>query len=113
MIKICDNTNVGDLSNLTMNSTTISLFSNDITGTLPRLSQFVNTFDARNNSIQGSLSSLLCQEMEGNLTILDLSDNLLSGGLTDCWKNLLKLVRSIDFSNNNLSGTIPDDLFKL
>ena len=39
-IEICDNTNVGDLSNLTMNSTPISLFLNDISGTLPRLSQF-------------------------------------------------------------------------
>ncbi|XP_054813232.1 receptor-like protein EIX2 [Prosopis cineraria] len=108
------NTIVADISNVLLNSTDVRLYSNQIRGTLPRLSPNVVWFNAKNNSFHGSLSPLLCQKMSGRcqLIYLVLSDNFLSGELTDCWTNW-KSLAIISLSNNNLAGTIPRSLIFL
>ncbi|KAI9101403.1 hypothetical protein K1719_023885 [Acacia pycnantha] len=105
------NTIGGDICNVLLNSTDIRLYSNKIKGTLPQLSPNVVWFNAKNNSFEGSLSPLLCQKMNGRsqLIFLDLSDNFLSGDLTDCWMNWKSLFL-VRLSNNNLTGTISISL---
>ncbi|KAI9086045.1 hypothetical protein K1719_032122 [Acacia pycnantha] len=101
-----------DMSGVLLNSTYINLNSNKFKGNLPRLSVNVVTFNARNNSFQGSISSLLCQEVHNgrsNLRYLDISSNLLSGGLTNCWMHWKSLV-IIRLGENNLTGTIPPSI---
>ncbi|XP_028755418.1 receptor-like protein EIX1 [Neltuma alba] len=102
-----ENTIDWDISDVLLNSTYVSLSSNKFKGNLPRLSPNVVTFNARNNSFQGSISSLLCQKMSGrsNLKYLDMSNNLLSGGLTNCWMHWKSLV-IIRLGGNNLTGTV-------
>ncbi|XP_041025214.1 receptor-like protein EIX2 [Juglans microcarpa x Juglans regia] len=94
----------------------------------------------RSNSFEGSIPSQLC--LLSGLQILDLADNYLSGGIPPCLGNLstktrdeffltevemlvvmkgkeylhylnLFLVYSLDLSNNNLSGEIPDSITSL
>ncbi|KAG7963398.1 hypothetical protein I3843_09G115600 [Carya illinoinensis] len=94
----------------------------------------------RSNSFEGSIPSQLC--LLSGLQILDLADNYLSGGIPPCLGNLstqtgndfssddvemllvtkgkeylydsnLRLVYSLDLSNNNLSGEIPDNITSL
>ncbi|KAK9279378.1 hypothetical protein L1049_013057 [Liquidambar formosana] len=59
----------------------------------------------------GSISSL-SSITGGALTYIDLSNNLLSGGLPDCWMNFPKLV-VLNLENNNLSGEIPSSIGSL
>ncbi|KAF5475103.1 hypothetical protein F2P56_006945 [Juglans regia] len=92
------------------------------------------------NSFEGSIPSQLC--LLSGLKILDLAGNYLSGGIPPCLGNLstgtrdhdyksfvemlvvtkgkeypydsiLPLVHSLDLSNNNLSGEIPDNITSL
>ncbi|KAF5475104.1 hypothetical protein F2P56_006946 [Juglans regia] len=93
----------------------------------------------KSNSFEGSIPSQLC--LLSGLKILDLADNYLSGGIPPCLGNLstgtrddydssgemlvdlkgneylydsiLRLVYSLDLSNNNLSGEIPDSITSL
>ncbi|KAF7822873.1 receptor-like protein EIX2 [Senna tora] len=105
------NTIDGDISIVLLNSTIIILESNNLKGSLPRLSENVVFLRMLNNSMTGSISSLLCQKMNGTtqLQYLKTTDNVLSGGLSDCWMNWKKLV-VIKLGRNNLTGTIPSSM---
>ncbi|CAJ1976848.1 unnamed protein product [Sphenostylis stenocarpa] len=103
----------GNLSNVLLNSTFISLSSNDLKGLLPRLSSNVVVVRLPNNSLSGNMSFLLCDhEMlsgNNNLEYLDISLNLVSGGLTNCWENWKSLVH-INLGSNNITGEIPSSM---
>ncbi|XP_061347794.1 receptor-like protein EIX2, partial [Gastrolobium bilobum] len=104
----------GDLSKVLLNSTYITLLSNDLKGSLPRLSSNVVVVVMRSNSLSGSISPLLCDHKmllngKSNLVYLDISDNHLSGGLTNCWQNWKSLVH-INLGSNNLTGKIPPSM---
>ncbi|ESW15616.1 hypothetical protein PHAVU_007G087200 [Phaseolus vulgaris] len=103
----------GNLSNVVLNSTFISLSSNDLKGWLPRLSSNVVVVRLSNNSLSGNMSSLLCDDEmlngKSNLVYLDISLNLLSGGLTNCWENWKSLVH-VNLGSNNLTGKVPTSI---
>nr|XP_029118132.1 receptor-like protein EIX2 [Elaeis guineensis] len=61
------------------------------------------------NNLSGEISLSLCHLRYG---ALDLSKNLLSGELPDCW-NHSSLIIVMDFSNNSLSGSIPPSICSL
>ncbi|XP_020965075.1 receptor-like protein kinase 5 [Arachis ipaensis] len=106
-----NNTIEGDLSEVLLNSSVISISSNNMKGGLPRLSSNVVFFQLNNNSLSGSISHLLChsKKINNELQYLDLSNNNLSGGLTDCWMNW-KSLGHVNLGGNNLSGNIPPSM---
>ncbi|KAK7383406.1 hypothetical protein VNO78_29085 [Psophocarpus tetragonolobus] len=108
-----DNLIDGNLSNVLLNSTYIDLSSNGLKGCLPRLSPNVAIASLANNSLSGGMSPLLCDDKmlnrKNKLLFLDISDNHLSGELTNCWKNWKSLV-AIHLGGNNLKGKIPSSL---
>ncbi|KAL1298129.1 hypothetical protein HN51_026603 [Arachis hypogaea] len=106
-----NNTIEGDLSEVLLNSSFIILSSNNLKGGLPQLSSNVIFFQLTNSSLSGSISHLLCHNKKSNnkLHYLDISDNDLSGGLTDCWMNW-KSLRHVNLGGNNLHGSIPPSM---
>ncbi|CBI23419.3 unnamed protein product, partial [Vitis vinifera] len=92
----------------------IYLCSNKFTGPLPRISSKTFSLDLSHNSFNGSLSPILCQQNneENILWSLDLSGNILSGELPDCWASwtLLMVLRS---QNNILTGHLPSSMGSL
>lgn len=88
----------------------IDLSVNNFSGPLPRFPPSVESLVLAKNSFSGNLSSL-CEliHVNNSLDYLDLSSNLFSGSLPDCWTYGEKLV-VLDLANNSLSGNIPDSI---
>ncbi|GAU18478.1 hypothetical protein TSUD_366610 [Trifolium subterraneum] len=103
-----------DMSNVLINSNVALLPGNSLSGGLPRLTSNVNVFRISGNNLSGSLSPLICSNMseQGNLKMLDVSNNLLSGGLPDCWVNWKSLIHVV-LGGNNLTGLIPHSMGSL
>ncbi|XP_016167875.1 receptor-like protein 12 [Arachis ipaensis] len=110
-LKLYNNTIEGDLSEVLLNSSIIELISNNFKGGLPRLSSNVVFFKLYNSSLSGSMSHFLCHSKKSNnkLQYLDISNNNLYRGLTDCWMNWKSLVH-VNLGGNNLSGNIPPSM---
>ncbi|XP_058745701.1 receptor-like protein EIX2 [Vicia villosa] len=108
---LTNNNMTWDISNVLLNSNNVVLDGNGLSGDLPKLTANVRVFRISGNNLSGSLSSLLCQNMKekNNLKYLDVSNNYLSGELTECWKNWKSLVH-VDLRRNNLTGMIPPSM---
>jgi len=104
----------GDMSNVVLHSKVVWLVGNNLRGALPRISPEVVVLHLRNNSLSGSISTMLCQNMtnKSKLVHLNMAYNNLSGELTDCWNNWQSLVL-INLGHNNLKGKIPDSMGSL
>ncbi|KAK7357253.1 hypothetical protein VNO80_16537 [Phaseolus coccineus] len=104
----------GDMSNVLLNSKVVWLVGNNLGGGMPRISPEVVVLHLRNNSLSGSMSTFLCQNMTNktNLVHLNMANNNLSGDLTDCWNNWESLVL-INLGHNNLKGKIPNSMGSL
>ncbi|KAJ0016472.1 hypothetical protein Pint_09938 [Pistacia integerrima] len=63
------------------------------------------------NKFSGSIS-FICSSFVGHWKYLDLSNNLLSGMLPDCWINFEELV-VLNLANNGFSGKIPPSIGSL
>ncbi|KAM7486943.1 hypothetical protein LguiA_002952 [Lonicera macranthoides] len=83
----------------------IDLSSNRFEGPIPLFPHNLSSLNLSKNMFSGSIISL-CTIVTEFLSFLDLSDNLLSGEVPDCWINANNL-QILDLSNNNLSQKIP------
>ncbi|KAM7486941.1 hypothetical protein LguiA_002950 [Lonicera macranthoides] len=83
----------------------IDLSSNRFKGPIPLFPRNLTSLNLSKNMFSGSIISL-CTIVTEFLNFLNLSDNLLSGEVPDCWIDGNKLV-FLDLSNNNLSQKIP------
>ncbi|KAK2407473.1 receptor protein EIX2 [Trifolium repens] len=103
-----------DMSNVLLNSEMVWFYSNGLSGGLPRITSNVRILQLYYNKLSGSLSPLLCHNMieKSNLEYLDVSQNLLSGELTDCWVNWKSLIH-VKLGSNNLTGMIPHSMASL
>ncbi|KAE8077784.1 hypothetical protein FH972_016313 [Carpinus fangiana] len=93
----------------------INLGSNNFSGPLPHISSSrIWYLDLSNNSFNGSLSPIICEQKDKMRYVeaLDLSNNLLSGELPDCWTNYSDL-HMLSLGSNKLTGNIPSSLGSL
>jgi Leucine-rich repeat (LRR) protein len=54
--------------------------------------------------------SFICRTAYKSLASLDLSNNILSGELPDCWANAADYLSFLNLANNNLFGEIPTSI---
>ncbi|OVA07210.1 Leucine-rich repeat [Macleaya cordata] len=113
-LNLSHNQITGELPNLLKsNSFTAGIYlsSNQFKGRLPRISPDIRELDLSNNSFSGPISVLLCNPVNQmhRLRVLDLSKNLLSGDIPQCWLywRALKLIR---LGSNNITGKIPSSM---
>ncbi|KAJ7968530.1 Leucine-rich repeat receptor protein kinase [Quillaja saponaria] len=92
----------------------IFLAFNQFKGQVPRISFNVTELDLSHNSFTGSISHILCHEMDIHyeLEFLHLGDNRLTGEIPNCWMNWTSL-QVIVLNNNNLTGEIPSSIGNL
>jgi Leucine-rich repeat (LRR) protein len=82
---------------------------------LPHISSSsIRYLDLSNNSFNGSLSPLVCEQKDKMryVQVLDLSKNILSRELLDCWMNYSDL-RVLLLGSNKLTGNISSSLGSL
>ncbi|KAM7478325.1 hypothetical protein LguiA_026538 [Lonicera macranthoides] len=84
---------------------TIDFHSNSFEGPIPLLPHIVSALNLSKNKFIGSIISL-CKNVIKFLRYLDLSNNLLSSKVPDCWISARRL-KILDLANNNFSGRIP------
>ncbi|KAI9098483.1 hypothetical protein K1719_025108 [Acacia pycnantha] len=90
----------------------ISLASNQFEGSIPSFLRSASVVDLSTNKFSES-STFLCDNSSADLLAsLDISNNQLSGKLPDCWSGFTSLFY-LDLSNNNLSGKIPPSIGSL
>ncbi|KAJ7949781.1 Leucine-rich receptor-like kinase family protein [Quillaja saponaria] len=113
-VDISGNQMSGDISGILLNSSFINLSSNRLKGKLPQLTSHVNVLKVSKNSISGPISSFLCERMNraNKLAVLDVSNNLLSGELGNCWMHWESL-KHLNLGTNNLFGKIPNSIGNL
>ncbi|XP_031248565.1 receptor-like protein EIX1 [Pistacia vera] len=119
--------------------TSLSLKSNDVEGGFPKCignMSCLDTLELSSNNLTGQLSgffknlsggctekkleflylwgssSFICSAFAEYLTYLDLSNNLLSGMLPDCWIKFEELV-VLNVASNGFSGKIPPSMGSL
>ncbi|PON59239.1 LRR domain containing protein, partial [Parasponia andersonii] len=117
-------------SNITSKLDYLNISLNLLNGTLPNF-PLINAYqvDLSSNQFQGSIppslsnathlylshneftdcSSFLCEAKTALTRILDLSNNQLSGSLSDCWGNF-DTLSVLKLENNKLSGEIPSSI---
>ncbi|PIN26014.1 Non-specific serine/threonine protein kinase [Handroanthus impetiginosus] len=96
--------------NLSFNTVLMNLsnnIDNNFIGPIPQISPNLMSLVLANNSFSGPITSI-CESLVANnsLSFLDLSYNLLSGPLPDCWKYGENLV-VLNLAKNDLSGRLP------
>ncbi|KAL6320624.1 hypothetical protein AAG906_008624 [Vitis piasezkii] len=111
-VDLSHNQIIGSIPSL--HSSYIHLDSNNFTGPLPPISSHVAHLDLSNNLFRGSLSPMLCRRTKevNSLVSLDVSGNLLSGELPNCWMYWRELTM-LKLGNNNLTGHIPSSMGSL
>ncbi|KAB1204968.1 Receptor-like protein 12 [Morella rubra] len=86
----------------------IDLSHNLFEGSIPPFPSNVGAIFLSSNRFSGSIS-FLCALTKGLLNALELSNNMLSGDLPDCWIHFKQLC-VLSLSNNDLSGEIPSSM---
>ncbi|XVF03762.1 hypothetical protein REPUB_Repub05bG0021100 [Reevesia pubescens] len=102
----------GTLPNNSIHVVHLDLSSNNLSGPLTQVaSSVMETLYLSKNKLYGSISSV-CNIPNGKLKLLDLSNNLLSGVVPDCFAQFPQLT-VLNLADNNLSGPIPSSLGSL
>ncbi|KAF8412262.1 hypothetical protein HHK36_000223 [Tetracentron sinense] len=99
---------VGNLNSLT----SLYMVHNALEGSLPRTLGNLRNLRELDLSFNKTWQRETRTDEEISLKILDLSKNLLSGELPDCWMNW-KLLRVVRLGNNNLTENIPNSMGSL
>jgi len=88
----------------------VILNSNQLEGVIPSfLSYAAETLDLSENKISG-LKTFLCENRASkSMHTLDVSNNEIVGQIPDCWEHLSSL-KFLDLRNNKLSGKIPQSM---
>ncbi|XP_057971271.1 receptor-like protein EIX2 [Malania oleifera] len=78
------------------------------------MSSILYYLDISKNFLNGSATAHFCRrkEKETNLQYVDLSRNLFSGELPDCWMKFKKL-QVLRLDNNNFKGNVPSSMSSL
>ncbi|XP_057433634.1 receptor-like protein EIX2 [Lotus japonicus] len=113
-VNIASNLISADLTNITLSSKFLFMDCNNFTGRLPHISSNVFYLGLSRNSLFGPISSMFCHKLgrENSLDYLDISFNLLSGAVPDCWQ----YWRGLSFlfmESNNLTGELPPSMGSL
>ncbi|GAY63604.1 hypothetical protein CUMW_226960 [Citrus unshiu] len=88
--------------------TCIDISSNHFGGPIPPLPSNSQILNLSKNKFSGSIT-FLCSIGENTWNIFDLSSNLLSGELPDCWLHFNSLS-TLHLANNSFSGKIPKSI---
>ncbi|XP_052289544.1 receptor-like protein EIX2 [Citrus sinensis] len=91
-----------------LGGTSIDINSNHFEGSIPPLPSNSPFLNLSKNKFSGSVT-FLCYINKNTWNFLDLSNNLLSGGLPDCWLHFDSLF-VLNLANNRFSGKIPDSM---
>ncbi|KAH9648762.1 hypothetical protein KPL70_025726 [Citrus sinensis] len=97
-----------DLSFLRYDDIVIDVSSNHFCGPIPPLPSNSTFLNLSKNKFSRSIT-FLCSIVKNTWNFFDLSSNLLSGGLPDCWLNFDSLS-ILNLANNSFSGKIPDSM---
>ena len=81
-------------------------------GPITSLPSGVQVLSLSKNLVSGSIS-LLCTIANGALSYLDLSHNLLTRVVPDCWQKWRDQLQILNLENNNFSGKLPYSLTSL
>ncbi|XP_027357238.1 receptor-like protein EIX2 [Abrus precatorius] len=113
-MNISHNNLKGVVSNFPLKNPQNSLIlaSNQFEGPIPPFLRRSTFLDLSNNKFSNSLSFLCASGVADTLYSLDLSNNQLSGQIPDCWSQFESLVY-LDLSHNNFSGKIPNSIGSL
>ncbi|KAL0407538.1 UNVERIFIED_CONTAM: LRR receptor-like serine/threonine-protein kinase GHR1 [Sesamum latifolium] len=82
---------------------TLNLSSNVLSGEVPPLTGSCSLVDLSNNQFEGNLTRLL---KWGNVEVLDLSQNRLTGSIPEVTAQFLRL-NFLNLSHNSLNGSLP------
>ncbi|XP_060211687.1 receptor-like protein EIX2 [Lycium barbarum] len=90
------------------NFPTMDFSSNNLSGLVPSFPSNLDTLNLSKNKFVGSIS-FLCKIANPFFHIVDFSNNLLSGELPDCLMEFEELA-TLNLANNNLHGKIPSSV---
>ncbi|KAG8492432.1 hypothetical protein CXB51_009735 [Gossypium anomalum] len=105
----------GTFPNNSLQISHLDLSSNNFSGPLPHFSldfSDVGTINLSKNKFNGSVSSICSITDEGVLALLDLSNNLFSGVVPDCFQSFGSLT-ALNLGDNSFSGSLPSSLGSL
>jgi Leucine-rich repeat (LRR) protein len=88
----------------------LDLRANLLQGKLPAPPYSIEIFLISNNSLIGSIPSMICNA--SSLRVLDISRNRLGGTVPQCLGNFSNDLVVMDLRMNNFHGTIPDTFVK-
>ncbi|XP_058783496.1 receptor-like protein EIX1 [Vicia villosa] len=110
-LNLSNNNISADLSNVTLNSKLIFMDHNNFKGGLPHISANVIYLDLSHNSFFGTISPLFCHKIgrQNSLDYLDISSNLLTGKIPDCWE-YWKGLSFLFMESNMLTGELPPSM---
>lgn len=94
-------------------SPTIDLSFNQLHGSIPLSFSNASELILSNNLFSANSEHFLCsKEKTYSIALLDISNNMFSGKIPNCWNNWERL-EILNLEKNNFSGTIPDSLGSL